>query len=188
MDIGRITVTNGVLRLLRLAPDGGSQLSEISALDLDLEELGNEKEAKLAFRATAAHTATPASGLTNVQGRLQAALAGAFTATLDKRLRATSARGDARLTVAQSTGTLSDLAGLVGTLACDFSANEVRDVSARFERAGQSLGVIRVRGPMDLARSEARLSLGSMSPRSTATCWTWWGRHSASISSTPRST
>lgn len=159
MDIGRITVTNGVLRFLRLAPDGSSQLSEISALDLDLEELGNEKESKLAFRATVAHTAAPASGLTNVQGRLQAALAGGFTATLDKRLRATSARGDARLTIAQSTGTLSDLAGLVGTLACDFSANEVRDLSARFERDGQSLGVIRVRGPMDLARSEARLSL-----------------------------
>lgn len=159
MDIGRITVTNGVLRLLRLASDGGSQLSEISALELDLEELGNEKEARLAFHATAAHTATPASGLTNVQGRLQATLAGAFTASLDKRLRATSARGDARLTVAQSTGTLSDLAGLVGTLACDFSANEIRDLSARFERDGQSLGVIRARGPMDLARSEARLSL-----------------------------
>ena len=157
--IGALTVTNGTLRLSRLAADGGSQVSEINALALGLENVGNDQQGRVRISAGLSHTATAGTGLTNGQGRLQGALTGDFTARLDRRLRPSLARGEARLRVAKADGTLADLQEVVGTLGCDLADNEVRNFSVRFERAGKGLGVIGVRGSMDLNRSEARLSL-----------------------------
>jgi len=159
VNIGAITLSKGLVRFSRLSADGASQTSEIGDLSVDVADVANEKEGRLKFEATFGHTASPAAGARNGVGRLQGNLSGSFTARLLKDLQPEVVRGEARLQVGQASGSLADLAGLIGTLGCDVSGAEVRDVSARFERAGQSLGTLRIRGPFELARSEARLTL-----------------------------
>lgn len=159
LDIGKITVTKSIISYTQLSKDSSRQTTELSDVELTIENLRNEQPGKVAFTASINQSITPPPATTNSPSTLSAKLDGKFDFNLDANLVPTNIKGDARLAVANAAGAFADLAKLSGQFNCEVTPTEVREVALRFEREGQRLGQVRVRGPIDLGKRDARLTL-----------------------------
>jgi len=159
IDIGKITVTKSLIAYTQLSKDSSRQTTELSDVELTIEKLRNEQPGKLAFMASVNQSITPPPTTTNQPSALSAKLDGKFDFNLDANLIPSNIKGDARLAVANAAGAFADLAKLSGQFTCEVTPTEVREVALRFEREGQRLGQVRARGPIDLGKRDARLTL-----------------------------
>ncbi len=159
VDLKRIALSKGTIRFTRLGKDGSKQSSEVTNLQIGVEQVRNGQAGKLTLGADVIYGVTPAPKSTNRADLLKANLAGSFDFALDASLMPSSAKGDLRLSVSQGEGAFKDLGGFVGALGCDMTPSELRQVSLRFERGGQALGRIQVSGPLDVAKRETRLKV-----------------------------
>lgn len=159
LDIGKITVTQSLISYTQLSNDSSSQTTELSNVELTIEKLRNQQPGKLAFTASISQSITPPPATTNQPSTLSGKLDGKFDFNLDANLIPTNIKGDARLAVANAVGAFADLAKLSGQFICEVTPTEVREVALRFEREGQRLGQARLRGPIDLGKRDARLTL-----------------------------
>jgi hypothetical protein len=159
VDLKKVVVTKGNVRFTRLAKDGSRTVAEVSELELAVEGIKNDGGGKLSLSAVVAQRNQPALPGANSASLLASKMTGGFEFTLDKTLFPTLLKGDLRLNVTQAQGVFRDLSGLGGVLACDVSPSEVRQVSLRFEKGGQRLGQVQIRGPFDITKYEGRLRL-----------------------------
>ncbi len=159
IDLGKLTVSKALLRYTRMASDQSKQVSEVDGLEIDAENIRNGQSGKLKLSAALSQAFTPPPASTNAPYKIGGRIEGAFDFTLDAGAMPSSAKGDLRLSVNQAEGAFRDLGGLNALLACEVTPTEVRELALRFERGGQRLGQARLRGPIDIARRDARLTL-----------------------------
>lgn len=157
IDVGRVAVNSGSVRLVRLYAGGGQELTVVSNVNVALENLQNGQSGKLTLGAGMMMDNRPPAPGTN--GSMQATMEGNFTFSLTPDLTPGAINGSAQLTVEGAEGAMAELAGLTGALTCDVTATNVNQVALQFQEAGAKLGEIRLSGPLDMEKMEGDLAL-----------------------------
>ncbi|MCX8107861.1 MAG: AsmA family protein, partial [Verrucomicrobiae bacterium] len=122
-------------------------------------KIGNNQKGVVTVRGLISQSFSPPPTSTNQVSTLSASAEGRFDLQLDESLFPTSIKGETRLGVMTAAGSFADLAKLTGQLSCEITPTEVRELALRFERDGRRLGQIRLRGPIDMAKRDARITL-----------------------------
>ena len=157
LGVKNVSITQGLLRQTKLSKGGGRDTTEISDINLTLDQLGNSQSGKLTL-ATDVKVEQQTAAAAKASSLL-AKLAGNYEFALDENLLPQNLKGAARLDVTKADGVFADLGALSGVLDCDLTPKELRQVVLRFERGGKNLGRIKLSGPLELARKEGRLTL-----------------------------
>ena len=161
LDVKKVALSNVTIRKVKNYKGGGRDITEVSNVNLTLEDLKNGQSGKLSLAASVRVDNNPPSPGTN--STLQAKLDGSFTLGLSATATPTGIQGQLHLTVENATGAMSDLAALGATLNCDVTATDIKEVALRFQKAGAELGQVRVNGPFDMEKSEGHLTLQVLS-------------------------
>ena len=157
VDLKKITITNAVIRTVRLYTGGQKDVMELANLKLAVADVKNGQAGTLTLSADIILDQNPpAPGTT---ATLQAKLAGDFSFALLPDLKPGSLNGTLRFDVTKAAGALADLAALAAELKCEVSPAEVKQVALRFFKSGTPLGQIRVSGPFDMAKTEGSLNI-----------------------------
>lgn len=150
IDIRNVAIRNGVLRSTTTTTNG-TQVAEISGLNITLDRLANGANGKLNI-AAALSTSLPDKS--SLSGKVD----GAYEIGLDAKLIPNLAKGAMKADIASATGTLKDLAGISLALDLDSTASEIRQIRLAFQQGGQPFGLVLLNGPFDAAKKEARIS------------------------------
>ncbi len=159
IDIKSVALKNATVRRTKNLKGGGHEVTEISNVNFTVADLKNGSSGKLDLSAAIALDNTAPAGA----GNLQAKLNGAFTFDLTQDLKPGKVNGKISFTVENAKGIYADLAALSAEMNCEASATEVKQMALTFARSGQTLGEIRVNGPMDAAKSEGKLNVAILS-------------------------
>src|SRR5439155_20087044 len=110
IDLGRMTIQGGVVRMTRLYKGGRQDLTEISDFGLNVANVknGGTGSAEITGKVRMDNN-PPAPGTT---GQLAANLNGKFDFTLSKDLKPEVLKGGAQAVVQNATGGMAELAGL----------------------------------------------------------------------------
>ena len=159
LDVHNVALKNATVRFTKKEKDGSSQTTELSNVDVTLDQLKNGEPGKLTLAAglKLRRNYPPSAKRTNdvLEGKMN----GTFGFAIDADLRPKSINGNARLDVARAEGAFQDLAGLGSTLQAEMTPTDIKQVTLHFERGGQGLGQLAISGPLDLAKTEGKLKL-----------------------------
>lgn len=150
LNLRNVSVKGATLRYSKETAPGASDVSEVSGLNVTLDQFGNGQSGKLALGLAAA--------LAQGTNRLAAKGDGMFTVGLDAKLMPSTVAGQLKLGVGQAAGVFKELANGGVDLAVDLTANELKQLKLAFSRGADALGSIALSGPYDLAKKEARIS------------------------------
>ncbi len=150
LNLRNVSVKGATLRYTKETAPGTSDVSEISGLNVTLDQLGNGQSGKL--------TLGLAASLAQATNRLAATGNGEFTVGLDAKLMPSAVAGQLKLGVGQGAGVFKELANGGADLAVDLTATELKQLKLTFSRGADALGSIALSGPFDLAKKEARIS------------------------------
>lgn len=150
VNLRNVSVKGGTLRYTKETSPGASDVSEISGLNVTLDQLGNGQSGKL--------TVGLAAALAQATNRLAAKGEGAFTVGLDAKLMPSAVSGQLKLGVGEAAGAFKDLANAGADLAVDLTTTELKQLKLAISRGADALGVIALSGPFDLAKKEARIA------------------------------
>lgn len=153
----KLLIQDATLRYVQLYAGGSRDVVELSKAGLTLENVGNGQTGKLSLEAELQAQFNPPAPATN--GSMQAKIAGQFSLALAEDLAPAGLQGNAGFTVSQAAGMLAGLSALRATLESDVSATEVKQLALRFHQGQTQLGQVLVRGPLDLAKTEGRLTV-----------------------------
>jgi hypothetical protein len=153
----KLAIQNATLRYVQLYAGGSRDVVELSKAGLTLENVANGQTGKLSLEADLQAQFNPPAPATN--GSLQAKVAGQFSLALAEDLAPAGLQGNASFTVSQAAGMLAGLSAFRATLESDVSATEVKQLALRFHQGQTQLGQVLVRGPLDLAKTEGRLTV-----------------------------
>ncbi len=163
LAIRNVALKGGTIRFIQKAKDGSVQTTEMSNVDVTLDQLKNGTSGKLILgtdlRFSVAH---PASAKVP-NDRLESKLTGTFEVGLNANLAPQTLKANARVDLAKAEGAFQELAGLAALLQADATPTEIRQMALRFERGGQGLGQITLSGPLDVAKAEGHLNLAVQS-------------------------
>jgi uncharacterized protein involved in outer membrane biogenesis len=151
VDLKKFAITDATVRYVKNYANGKRDLTELSHVNVTLNDLKNGQSAKLALMADI--------GLDHTNGVLQAKLGGDFTFALAPDLKPGAIQGMTRLEVTRAEGALAQLAAFVSELHVDVTPTEVKGVGLQFLQGKTLLGELRVNGPLDLAKLEGRLNI-----------------------------
>ncbi|HYE30728.1 MAG TPA: hypothetical protein VEH27_04825 [Methylomirabilota bacterium] len=149
-----IAIQNGTLRVIQRGTNGTTH-AEITALNLTLDQIANGATSKLSINSG---VQVDKSGGTN-SGTLQGVLKGDLQFALDSKLAPQSASGQINFDTQRAEGAYKDAAQMAAAINVDVTPTEVRNLALNFNRAGRSLGQLRVNGPFDTAKTEGRLTV-----------------------------
>jgi len=149
-DVRNITLRNGVLRW-RQSRAAGAPAAEISGLELALDVLAPET----AGRLTLSSRMQLAAGGTNT---LAAQTQGTFGFRLNESFLLRELNGAATATADAASGRWKDYGRLSAQLSADSTRSEVRELRLSLTNAGQPAGEIRLSGPFDPEKAEARIA------------------------------
>ena len=159
LAVRNVALKNATVRFTKKDKDGSSQTTELSNVDVTLDQLKNGDPSKLTLAAglKLRRNYPPSAKRTNdvLEGKMN----GTFGLAIDADLRPKSINSTARLDVARAEGAFQDLAGLGGALQAEMTPTDIKQVTLRFERGGQGLGQLAISGPLDLAKTEGKLKL-----------------------------
>lgn len=155
VDLGALELRGGSLTYCVEDPAGGRQCSTVTNLDLRLTGLKNGATAQLQLQALIAQVNTHPGGTSDT---LRARWQTDARIGLNQKLALEQVEADLRATVTEATGALALADKLTATLALALTPEELRQGRLRFERDGQSLGEVRLSGPLQLARREGRIT------------------------------
>lgn len=159
LSLGRVILSKATARYERHHQDGSVQSTEITGLDFALTNLANGASGCLTVNAALTQAQTRRGSDAGSGDRLDARLNATVDYSLMENLWPSTVHGNARIEVTGAHGAFRELAGLTGQLVSDVTPTEVREVSLRFEKNRQRLGTIRLTGPLDVVKEEARLKL-----------------------------
>lgn len=154
LDLKRITITNGTLRRVVSAKDGGREFAEVRDFALVVSDLKNGGTGRVAFSGTLALEQRAA---TDVPRQFRGRFGGEFALGMTPDLQPAQARGEAALVIQSALGQWAELAGLRLNLNCDATPQEIKTLQLAFARDGASLGEASAAGAFDLAKTEGRL-------------------------------
>lgn len=156
VNIRNVTIKNGTVQLVKKHKDGGEELTELSNLNVSLDQLQNGASTKLEL-SSGVRLQSP--GTNAVPNLLAGTMNGAFNFTLNQKLMPENAKGSVQFVAGKVSGDYADLAGLTTKLNTDLSPTRIQDLSIEFSRKGQRLGQIRANGPFDATKQEGKLNV-----------------------------
>jgi len=154
LSVKNVNLKGASLRFDRTDRSGGRTVAEISGLNVGVDQIANGQATKITIGADAR---ADLSGQPQA-GRIGGKLGGTVDVTLDANLLPTSAKGGVRIDIADATAALQTYSGLGLALDVDFANQDLKDLAIRFSQKGQELARIGIRGQVDLAKSEVRLT------------------------------
>lgn len=157
--VGRVTVSDGTLDYEQRLENGERTRVLLQGAQVDLRNLGNDREATLKLAAQVALARQPAPGSSNQAGRIEFDFQTTARLTLSRSFQPVNAQIGARLVTRQAKGSYARLAGLVGGLEGELDQNSIRKCELRFQRGKTSLGRLTLSGPVDWRRQNMRLRL-----------------------------
>lgn len=149
LDIRNVAIRNATFRSTA-AGTNGTQVSEVAGFNLAVDRIANGASGKITLSANLGVQLPDRSELT-------ATLEGAIDAAIDAAALPASLKGGLALQVSKATGGLKDLAGLRTQVDLDATASELRRFGVSFLQGGQSFADIRLDGPVDISKKEARI-------------------------------
>ncbi len=156
VSLKNIALKNATIRLIRNLQDGSRETAELTGVQVTLDQLQNGQAGKLDSAATLRLTRS-----TNDLLEVTSSAAIAFTLGPDLLPQTVQARSEQELR--RGEGAFRELAGLRVVVAGDLTPTEVKEFSKRFFRGQQTLGELKVSGPLNLAKQEGRLRLEATS-------------------------
>jgi hypothetical protein len=157
VDVRKVTISNATILQVNNHQNGTRDLLELTNVAVSLTGLKNGESGKLTLSAILRDENNPPAPA--MYGLLQAKVDGSFNFSFTQDLKPNTILGDAHLEISQAAGAFNDFAKLMGTLHCDLSPTEIKDVSLNFEKDGVHLGELRASGPFDAAKSEGKLNV-----------------------------
>ena len=154
LDLKKVVLNNATVRYVQKLKNGGQQVVELTGLTFTADDLANNRAGKIGL-ATDLKFDQGLAGPSN--GVIGAKLAGTFDLALDAFLMPATVKGAAKLRTTLASGTLKDAAGLGASLETELTLKELKSAVLEFDQAGQSLGLVRVSGPFDSSKLEAKL-------------------------------
>jgi len=151
IDLKKIALTDATIRRVKNYANGSRDVTELSHVNVTLEDLKNGQTGKLALGADISLQQTNAT--------LQAKLTGNFTVALAADLKPTSIKGSTRLDVTKAEGALADAAALGSELSVEVTPTDLKEVAIRFQKGNANLGELSISGPFDMQKIEGRLSI-----------------------------
>ena len=152
VDLRNFALKNATVRLVKHLKDGGSEISELTGVNITLDQFKNGQSGKLTLAA-----ALTITGPTN--DVLEARSGGTIEFTLGADLLPRVLKAKVEQEILRAEGSLRELAGQRTTLTGDVTPTEVKEFSLRFNQGDKLLGELKVTGPLDLAKKEGRLKL-----------------------------
>jgi len=157
LDIKLVRLSNATIRQTKKVKGGGSDVTELTGVNVTASDIRNGQAGKLDLSAAVALAKAPQG--TSPSASLAAKLSGGFTFALAQDLMLTSLKGDMTLTVEKAAGDFAELAALTAKLDAEASPTEVRQLAVRFMKSGTPLGELRISGPFAAAKLEGKLKV-----------------------------
>ena len=157
IDVRKVSLTDGTVRKIKLYAGGNRDVTELSHLNLTVDDLKNGQAGKLQVTGDIQVQNNPPAPGTN--GVLQAKLKGTFAFSLTPDLKPATAQGNARLDITRAEGAMAEMATLAANLDCQMTPTEIKQVALRFQKGSTQLGELHVSGPFDSAKTEGRLNI-----------------------------
>jgi uncharacterized protein involved in outer membrane biogenesis len=161
VDLKKFALTGATVRKVKLYANGNRDLTELSNVNITLEDVKNGQAGKLALSADLkldSHPPAPGAA-----GSADAKLTGKVDFAFSADLKPATVKGSVHFLVNHAQGALGELASFATDLDCDVSPTEIKQVSLRFARDAAPLGEIRVSGPLDMEKGEGQLTLQILS-------------------------
>ena len=158
IDLKSIAVENGSFTYRATAKDGAKTSADVKSLALKVAGLKNGSKGQITIGSGLGFSQVPA-GAGAVENRLQGALKGNFDLELTPELTPGSVSGGLTASLEQAAGAFKDFAGFGATLTTELAASELRKLALEFTKQGTALGSISAKGPLDLAKKEAKLQV-----------------------------
>ncbi|HOX01852.1 MAG TPA: AsmA-like C-terminal region-containing protein [Candidatus Paceibacterota bacterium] len=158
-SLAQVKIDQGRLRRESAGAAGERQRIDLSQIAVSIDRIGNSASGKLSLTSQLRLEQSTPAVASSASDRLAAGLEGSYEFKLDGELRPVSLTGSGRLRITEAGGAWQDMAQFAGHLECDLNPTEVRQILLRFEREGNRLGQVRLYGPLDWRKNEARLRL-----------------------------
>ena len=157
IDLKKLSITDATIRSTKISKSGTKDVTELSHVNLSLDDLKNGQTGKLLLNADINMQNNPQAPGTN--GTLQAKLSGNFVFSLTSDLKPASVTGNTRLEVSQASGAFAELVSLGSDLDCEVTPTEIKQLALRFRKGTTRLAELRITGPFDAQKSEGRLKV-----------------------------
>jgi AsmA-like C-terminal region len=150
LEVRNVALRNGVFRWTQMAGPAARTV-EMTGINLTLDTLVPGTPGLLKLGASYRVVAEA----TNVLAGLGS---GEFQFRLNEKLQLRELNGTFDLNAAQSGGQWSDFARVAFRLSADSTGSEIREIRLAVTDRGQPAGEVRMSGPMDLDKQEARIA------------------------------
>jgi uncharacterized protein involved in outer membrane biogenesis len=157
VNIKKVSLTDGTIRQIKLYKGNHREVTELSHVNVSLDNLQNGQTAKLTLSSDMKMDNNPPAPGTN--GMLQAKLNGNFNLALAPDLKPSSIQGNTRFDVTRAEGSLAQASALSANLDCDITPTDIKQLALRFQRANTPLGEMRASGPFNMEKMEGRISV-----------------------------
>jgi len=152
VDLKNFALKNATVRMTKNLKGGGQEVTEVSGVNITLDQLKNGQASKLSL-AAALKVQCAANDV------LEAKTTGDISFTLGADLMPQALKANIEESISRAEGSFQPLAGGRGVIAGDVIPTEIKELSMRFLRGEQLLGEVKVSGPLDMAKKEGHLKL-----------------------------
>lgn len=150
--LSNFALTNATVRIVKHLKDGGSEIAELTGVNVTLDQLKNGQSGKLTL-AAAFKLTRPTNDVLEVRS------AGNVEFTLGADVLPQTLKANVESGVMRAEGSLRELAGVRSVVTGDVTPTEVKEFSGRFLRGDTLLGEVKMTGPLDLSKKEGHLKL-----------------------------
>ena len=159
-DINNLNLNQSQIRLVSITKSGDSDSIDISGLNLSIDQFKNGGTGKITIGADLNWEQKLVNTNSNNQAnRLKARIEGTYSYDLSPTLLPNKVGGAIRAEVQQVQGNWQSIPLMKAFLECDMTPTAIQNLALRFDHQGNSMGQIKISGPMDLSRMEGRLVL-----------------------------
>lgn len=155
IDIKKVALNDATIRQVKIYKNGNRDLTELSHVNVTLDDLKNGQTGKLTLNADVKMESNPPDA---TNGVIEAKAKGNFSFALGADLKPSSIQGNTHLDVTRAGGGLSELGSLAAELNCDVTPTEIKQVGLHFAKGVTRLGEVRVNGPFDMNKMEGKLT------------------------------
>ncbi len=153
VNVQQVELRNATVRQIKHLKGGGQDSTEISNLNMTLNNLQNGQSGKMQVGANVAvNNQTPETNAT-----MQAKLNGNFDFALKQDLGPASLKGAMELSVQNAGGSLQPLSGVAANLTADLTPTDIRQLALKLQQSGNAVGEIRAQGPFDSSKMEGKV-------------------------------